>query len=180
MFSYDSRRPQGFDWGLFLAGILSIVVSLYLMHNPASALKGIVLVFALLSIMQGIISISNFTKFRAIFSNTWVNLVIGILDIIVGILFLFYNDLGALSLSVLLGVWFLMDAISGMILSWHLRSFNLVGVSIVSLLLNLGAFLAGLGILINPLVGIFTIIYLVATYLLIVGINEVMIAWLNR
>ena len=58
MFGYDSNVRHEFDWVAFLAGVVSVLLSIFLFRNPGKGLKGLVVIFAVVSIMQGLVRLS--------------------------------------------------------------------------------------------------------------------------
>lgn len=180
MFSFSKPdRPHGFDWGIFIAGILSCLLAFVMLHNPSQSLRGLVIAFAILSITQGLMWISVFARFHYVFGLSWVGIISGVIDILIGILFLFYQTAGALSLGWMLAIWFFFDSISGIAFAGHLRDIS-TGFFIFNLILNILTLLLSIAMLLNPVITAFSLVYLVAFYLLIFGINEIVLAWMHR
>ena len=119
----SSKDNRGFDWGSFIAGILMVVVAFVLLRHPAKGLHAFVLIFAIISIVQGLVWLAGYSRFREFFSRSWVALISGILDIIIGILFLCSYDIGGLTIAYLFAIWFFVDSVVGIVFSWHLREF---------------------------------------------------------
>lgn len=178
-FSNQDRMPRGFDWGLLVAGILSAIVGIYILRYPGKGLRFLVIAFALLSIMQGIIWLSAYSRFHNYFGPSWSTLISAIIDIVIGILFLFYQDIGALSLGVMVGIWFLADTIVGIIFSWQLRVVS-TGYFVFNLILNIFCLILAVMIVLNPVVTAFSLSYLLAFALIIFGINEIVVAFMRR
>ena len=101
----SSRDNHGFDWGAFIAGILMVVVAFVLLRHPAKGLHAFVLIFAIVSIVQGIVWLAAYSRFREFFSRSWVAIVSGVLDIIIGILFICSYDIGGLTIAYLFAIW---------------------------------------------------------------------------
>jgi uncharacterized membrane protein HdeD (DUF308 family) len=178
-FSNQNRMPRGFDWGLLVAGVLSAVVGIYVLRYPGKGLRFLVIAFALLSIMQGIVWLSAYSRFHNFFGPSWSTLISAIVDIVIGILFLFYQQVGALSLAIMVGIWFVADAIVGIVFSWHLRDFS-TGSFVFNLVLNILCLILAVMILLNPVVTAFSLSYLLAFTLIIFGINEIVLAFARR
>jgi uncharacterized membrane protein HdeD (DUF308 family) len=178
-FSNQDRAPRGFDWGLLVAGVLSAIVGIYILRYPGKGLRFLVIAFALLSIMQGIIWLSAYSRFHNYFGPSWSTLISAIVDIVIGILFLFYQDIGALSLGVMVGIWFLADTIVGIIFSWQLRAVS-TGYFVFNLILNILCLILAVMIVLNPVVTAFSLSYLLAFALIIFGINEIVVAFMRR
>ena len=95
MFDSGYNEKRGFDWGVFIAGVISVVLSIFLFANPGKGLRGLVIVLAVLLIMQGSAWISMYAGFHGIFGPSWTTLLSGIFDILIGIFFLWDNKVGA-------------------------------------------------------------------------------------
>ncbi|MBP2057667.1 uncharacterized membrane protein HdeD (DUF308 family) [Lactobacillus colini] len=176
---FNSDRPRGFDWGALLAGVLLVITSFILLRYPGRGLAAFVFLFAILSIMQGIIWIYMYSKFRDFFARSWVTLISGILDIIVGLIFLFSHEIGGLTIAVLFAVWFFVDSVVGVVFSWHLRDYS-NGYFILSLILNVISLLIAITLMFNPVLAAITLVYLVAFWLMVFGFNEIFVAFMHR
>lgn len=175
----SSRDNRGFDWGAFIAGILMIVAALLLIRHPAKGLHAFVLIFGILSILQGLVWLAGYSRFRDFFDRSWVTLISGVLDIIVGILFLCSYDVGGLTISYLFAIWFFVDSVVGIVFSWHLASFG-NGYFIFNLIMNILSLIIAIFLIFNPVIAALSLIWLVAFWLLVFGINEVVLAWMHR
>ena len=180
MFLYsNSDRPHGFDWSVFIAGVLSFLLGIFILKYPSKGLRGLVLAFALVSILQGLMWIGSFVKFRQFFSRSWVTLISGVIDLAIGILFLFDNNLGALTISLIVALWFLTDSIIAIVFSAHLVTFG-KGYFVFNLILNILTLVMSILMLFNPALTAFSLVYLIAFYLILFGFNEVVVAWVHR
>ena len=120
----SSKEHRGFDWAAFISGILMVIAAILLIRHPGVGLRAFVLIFAILSIVQGFVWFAVYSHFRDLMSYGWVTILAGILDIIVGILFLYSYDVAGLALAYLFAIWFFVDSIAGMVFAWHLRKFS--------------------------------------------------------
>lgn len=173
------RNNRGFDWGAFIAGILMVVASFLLIRHPEKGLHAFVLVFGIVSILQGLVWLAGYSRFRNFFSRSWVTLVSGILDIIVGILFLCSYDIGGLTIAYLFAIWFFVDSVVGIVFSWHLKDFS-NGYFIFSLVMNILSLIIAIFLILNPVIAALSLIWLVAFWLLVFGVNQIVVAWMHR
>lgn len=175
----NSDRPRGFDWGALLGGILLVIVSFILLRYPGRGLEAFVFIFGILSVMQGILWIYMYSKFHNFFARSWVTLISGILDIIVGILFLLSHEVGGITIAVLFAVWFFVDSVVGIVFSWHLRDYS-TGYFILSLILNIISLVIAIAMMFNPILSAVTLVYLVSFWLMVFGFNEIFVAFMHR
>lgn len=180
MFSFSRPdRQRGFDWGVFVAGVISCLLAFVMLRNPGQSLRGLVIAFAILSIIQGIMWISAYNRFRNFFGISWVGIGAAVIDIVIGIFFLFYQNFGALSLGLLLGIWFFLDSVAGIAFAGHLR-FLSTSYFVFDLIMNILTLILSIMLLLHPIASAFSLVYLVAFYLLLFGINEIVLAWMHR
>lgn len=174
-----SRRNRGFDWGAFIAGVLMVVVAFLLLRHPEKGLHAFVLIFGIVSIVQGVVWLAAYSRFRDFFTRSWMTIVSGVLDIIIGILFLCSYDIGALTIAYLFAVWFLIDSVVGIAFSWHLKDIS-TGYFVFNLILNILSLVIAIFLIFNPVLAVISLIWLVAFWLLVFGINEIIVAWMHR
>ncbi|TSO26031.1 DUF308 domain-containing protein [Lactobacillus sp. LL6] len=174
-----SRRDGGFDWGALIAGVLMVVVAFLLMRHPGKSLHAFVLLFGILSIVQGFVWFAAYSRFRGFFSRSWVTIVSGILDIIIGVLFLCSYDIGALTIAYLFAIWFFVDSVVGIAFSWHLKDIS-TGYFVFSLIMNILSLIIAIFLIFNPVIAMISLVWLVSFWLLVFGINEIVTAWMHR
>lgn len=179
MDTFYRRDKRGFDWGTFIAGVLMVVTSLLLIRHPGKGLHTFVLIFGVISILQGIVWLAGYAHFHEFFNRSWITLISGVLDIIIGILFICSYDIGGLVIAYLFTAWFLIDSIVGVIFSWHLKDFS-HGYFIFNLIMNIFSLIIAIFLIFNPIIAALSLIWLVAFWLLIFGINEIIVAWMHR
>lgn len=180
MDSFSNSRPaHRFDWGALIGGVLMIIVALLLLRHPAKGLHAFVLLFGFLSIVQGFVWLAGYSRFHLYFSRSWVTLISGILDILIGILFLGSYEIGGLTLAYLFAVWFFVDSVVGIVFAWHLRDFGTASF-IFYIILNIISLLLALFLIFHPVFAALSLIWLVAFWLLVFGFNEVVLAFVHR
>ncbi|MDK8393068.1 DUF308 domain-containing protein, partial [Lactobacillus gasseri] len=95
------------------------------------------------------------------------------------VLFLCSREIGGLTLAILFAIWFLADSIIGIIFSWHLREYS-TGYFVLCLILNIISLIIAFALLFNPVLAAITLVYLVAFWLMVFGINEIFVSWMHR
>ncbi|WEV71389.1 DUF308 domain-containing protein [Lactobacillus sp. ESL0785] len=173
------NEHHGFDWAALLAGVLMIVAGLFLLRHPGKALHAFVLLFAILSIVQGFVWLAFYSHFHYFISFSWLSIFSGVLDILIGIMFLYSYDAGGLTIAYLFAFWFLFDSISGISVSWHMRKVSRFYFWF-TLILNIFGLLISLSLMFNPALSALTLIWLISFWLLIFGINEIVAAFARR
>lgn len=180
MFDSTNNRRKGFDWGAFLVGLAAIILSFLILRNPKVSLGVLVIAFAILSIMQGVVWMSMYAGFRQVFGASWVTLLAGIIDIVIGVLIIMNLGAGVIFLTYLFIFWFMTDSIAGIIFSWHLRSMETGWYFFFYLLLNIISLGLSIYLLVNPGLALVTMLMVVAFYFMFFGINQIVLAWMHR
>lgn len=179
MNEFSSSKHQGFDWGAFIGGILLVITGVLVMSYPDKSFKTFVFIFGIVSIMQGILWISAYARFKDIFGLSWVTIFSAIIDIIIGILFLSSKAVGGITLAILFAIWFLTDSIIGIVFASQLKQYS-TGTFVLSLILSILSLIIAIILLFNPALAAMTMVYLVAFWLLIFGFNEIFISFARR
>ncbi|WCJ50272.1 DUF308 domain-containing protein [Lactiplantibacillus plantarum] len=164
----------GFDWTEFMTGIVFLIAAYFVIKQPQAALLSLVFLFAIAAIISGVTTIGGYTKLRR---ETGLRanfaLVFAIIDILVGLLFLFHAPTGVLVLGYVFAFWFLIDSIA------HLRVFG-TGYFVLSLILDIISLALGILLVINPMVAVISFNVLVSFYFAVFGINAILIAFARR
>ncbi|XRC40412.1 HdeD family acid-resistance protein [Lactiplantibacillus plantarum] len=164
----------GFDWTEFMTGIVFLIAAYFVIKQPQAALLSLVFLFAIAAIISGVTTIGGYTKLRR---ETGLRanfaLVFAIIDILVGLLFLFHAPTGVLVLGYVFAFWFLIDSIERLTVVSHLRVFG-TGYFVLSLILDIISLALGILLVINPMVAV------ISFYFAVFGINAILIAFARR
>lgn len=170
----------GFDWTEFMTGIVFLIAAYFVIKQPQAALLSLVFLFAIAAIISGVTTIGGYTKLRRE-TGLWANfaLVFAIIDILVGLLFLFHAPTGVLVLGYVFAFWFLIDSIERLTVVSHLRVFG-TGYFVLSLILDIISLALGILLVINPMIAVISFNVLVSFYFAVFGINAILIAFARR
>lgn len=168
---------KGFKWGSFLLGILFIISALFAFQDPAGDLAAIVIVFAIFAIMKGLFELFARNSVKVLTGTKSTMLVIvGIIDILVGIFFLFNTSAGMIALPYVFAIWFIIDSAAGLFTLDLARAVS-GGYYWFSLIINVLGILVGLMLLFNPISSALTLSFLVGFYLMMFGITNIIYAF---
>ncbi|MFC6315649.1 HdeD family acid-resistance protein [Lapidilactobacillus achengensis] len=174
------QKSWGFDWPAFMSGIIYLIAGFFLFAKPSASIVSIVLLFGIMAIVQGISWIGNFFHYRDYLSGTSIFVLIaGILDILIGIVFITKIYAGAIVIAYVFATWFLIDSLIGLVVVSHLRSFGR-GYFWAALILEILSVVVALMLIFNPLSSLLTLTMLLALYFVIFGINNVIVAIAHR
>ncbi|WP_461225965.1 HdeD family acid-resistance protein [Lacticaseibacillus suihuaensis] len=177
---FNRQAHFGFDWGEFITGIALIIAAVVMFRNPGATLLTLTFIFAIIAIIRGIATLAGFNKLREYTGKkSWLSLLAGVLDIGLGVVFLFNLVTAALTLSYLFAAWFLVDAIANLFNIGHLRQAGM-GWLILDLLLDLFTVAVGVLLLMQPVVSAVGMVSLLAIAFVLFGLNAIITAFARR
>ena len=172
------KKWSGFRWFEFAEGVLLVLLGIFTLARPASALTGFIVAYGAVAVIMGVadillyVRIAHFTGFGPI-----VSLLSGTLSVMAGVMLLVYPNAGKLILSVLVPLWFLAHCISRLSNLNKIRFFAGEFPYYFTLILNvLGLVLGGLMIL-NPWISLLSVPLVIGIYLLLLGVDCLILAF---
>lgn len=152
-------------WHL-VADIIMTLLGIYIWFNPMISLLGLALYLGIAFIVVGLGYISASFSFR----SSWY-LLVGILDLFVGIIFVANLGITAVSLPIIFALWCMAVGAVQIVSSFQLKKNGLPwGWALTAGLLGL---VFGLWILAYPAVGTITITALMGAYVFLYGVVEI-------
>ncbi len=156
-------------WLPVLIGISLSAIALFLMSQPIGTFLGLTLVFGWLIFISGIFNLIFSIQNRHFFDGWVWYLMIGIFEIILGVALLLQPQLSAESLIIFTGFWLLFSAVSQISFSLVLKKMEITTWWVNLLAAIFTMFFAFL-IIINPIVGMFSVVYLVTIPIFVSGL----------
>ncbi|MGM0214043.1 HdeD family acid-resistance protein [Enterococcus sp. AZ109] len=174
----DTQQPKrGFNWSSLILGILFIIVALLSFQDPIGNLVAIVIVIGAFAIIKGLFEIFVRNRVKELTGyQSKMPIVIGVIDIIIGVFLLFNIGAGVITLPFLFAFWFLFDSILGLLTAGSARTFS-NGYYWFTVVVNIIGILLGIYLLFNPLSSVLTLSFLVGAYFMLVGITEIIYAF---
>lgn len=172
------KKRSAFGWLELILGALFIILGVYTLANPNAALSGFVVFYGIVAIIAGIVNIVFYVKLeRRTGYGPVTSLVAGIFDILIGVLLLFNVGAGTMAISILFPFWIIVRCVVQLS---NLGLTRLVGGKAqfyISLVLNILGIILGFMLLFNPFASAVTFSYIIAIYLLALGIGYVIAAF---
>ncbi|MEA4912378.1 MAG: DUF308 domain-containing protein [Oscillospiraceae bacterium] len=168
----------GFGRFEFVTGALMVVLGVFTLCRPDSAVTGLVALYALAAVVLGICDVVFYVKAeRYTGLGSVLSLVCGIVSVMAGIMLLVYPNAGKWILSLLFPLWFLANCI-----------FRLSNLSIlrrtagnffwcVSLVVNVLGVVLGVLMLLRPMLCVLTVSFIIGSYLILLGIDSILVAF---
>lgn len=169
-----------FNFSYFLLGLIFIFTAVLTFRDPASNLIALAILFGCAAIFKGLFEIFFRRKFKEYTGIKNIGLLIlGIVDVILGIFLLFNLNIGIITLPFIFSIWFIFDSIMGLFLSDTAR---LVGTAyywfyVVMCILGI---IVGFMLLFNPINAALTLAFLVGFYFMMAGINYLVVAFTGK
>lgn len=173
----NEQSKRGIDWGSLILGILFVLTSLISFQDPAGNLVAIVMVFAVFAIIKGVFEIfvrnrmKELTGFKA-----YAPVVLGIIDIIIGVYFLFNLNIGVAALPFIFAIWFIVDSVFGLFTLDMAKSIG-TGYFWFTVIVDVLGIVLGIVLLFNPLSSALTLSFLVGFYFMLFGITHIVYAF---
>jgi uncharacterized membrane protein HdeD (DUF308 family) len=170
------KEKRVIGWLELIIGVIFLISAFVSFVNPTSALKTFVILFGITAIMKGIGSIVGYFRIKHLSGMGIVlALVTGVLDILIGVLFLTNLASGVFTLGILFALWILLDSVTGLSNIGFLKDIS-TGMYWLYLVLNILSLIMGVLLLFNPIVAALTMSMIVGIYFLIFGVQFIIYA----
>lgn len=165
-------------WFLLLKGILTIILGIFMLLRPETALHAFGIIAGIAIGLSGIFLVAgSITHMRANYEWTWW-LLEGLIDLLVGIILILYPAWAASAIVILLAVWIILMGIIQVITSINIQ-YYMTG-NIIFIFGGVVAIIFGVLLLLNPITGLKGGLLLFGIFALFYGISQVYISLLLR
>ncbi|AMB95925.1 HdeD family acid-resistance protein [Aerococcus urinae] len=168
-----TENQQGVKWGDLIVGIIFIILAIISFRNPGVSLVSLIYFYAAGAIVSGIMNLYTRHQLRQVSDQNYtVMLIVGILNLIIGVILFFNVEIGFLTIPFLVAIWFISEGI-GLLTSSSLVGFvSPVGKGL-SIFLGIVGIIVAISIFFNPLSAYFTVVFLIGAYFLFAGIAHI-------
>ncbi|ABJ69757.1 HdeD family acid-resistance protein [Lacticaseibacillus paracasei] len=175
-----NRKSFGFDWGQFITGILFLIAAFVVMRYPLATLKTVTFIFAIVAIIRGIAILAGYSTLRQLTGKlAWVSLLMGIFDLVIGVIFLVNSNFGVATITMMFAIWFLVDSVGSLFNVGHLRIAG-TGWFVLYLVLDILAVIVSLMLFMQPVVAAITLVTLLSMFFVLFGIECIVLAFARR
>lgn len=175
-----NRKSFGFDWGQFITGILFLIAAFVIMRYPLATLKTVTFIFAVVAIIRGIAILAGYSTLRQLTGKlAWVSLLMGIFDLVIGVIFLVNSNFGVATITMMFAIWFLVDSVGSLFNVGHLRIAG-TGWFVLYLVLDILAVIVSLMLFMQPVVAAITLVTLLSMFFVLFGIECIVLAFARR
>ncbi|MGY3766769.1 HdeD family acid-resistance protein [Vagococcus vulneris] len=174
-----TSQSKSFNWLSLLVGILFIATAIMSFKDPTGSLASITIFIGIIALIKGISDITIRNKLKKYTGKTPnVLLVVGILDIVFGIILLTNVTVGMIALPFIFAIWFIVDSISGLF-SLDIAKSVSTAYYWLCLILNIVGIFLGISLFFDPIASALTLSFIVGFYLMLIGIVYIVHAFTN-
>ena len=168
------------NWWELIAGIVMIALGIASLARPSLAVTGLVYAYGAAGVIVGVADILRYIRVeRYTGFGPMVSLVAGVLSVMAGVVILVNPRVGMAVFSLLFALWFITHCVSRLAsLSW-LRFVAGRGAYYAALVLNLMGLVLGAVLVVLPTASILTLGYLAGVYLIVLGMESLVMAFLG-
>ena len=173
------NSERKFDWFSLVIGILWVILGAAAINSPSTAISVIAVFVGIGALAKGIYTLWLRRAIQMLTgSNSKMTLLIisSVVDIILGITFLFRIHFGFGIIAYLFAFWFIFDSILQLVIDHFFKAMNRSYFDIL-VVLNIITLILGVVLLFNPMLSIYTLIGVVAFYLFLIGITKIIQAF---
>jgi uncharacterized membrane protein HdeD (DUF308 family) len=121
LWAIAGRRPGAFPWGVFLAGLVSVLAGLITLLWPGVTAIALLYVIAAWAIVRGVFEIMAAFHLRREITNEWLLGLNGLLSVVLGLLLIVAPGAGALTVLWLIGTFAIIVGVMMIILGFRLK-----------------------------------------------------------
>ena len=163
-------------WMSLLLGLLYIAVALCLLFAPVSSYVALSVIFSISILVSGILEIFFAAGNKKTISSWGWYLAGGIIDLLIGIYLVFYPLVSMELIPFIVAFWLMFRGFSATGYSMDLKRYGTRNWGWY-MVFGILAILCSIGVIWQPALGAFTLVYMIAYALLIIGIFRVMLSF---
>jgi uncharacterized membrane protein HdeD (DUF308 family) len=165
-------------WVLLLRGLIAIAFGVLTWMQPAISLAALVLLFGVYTLADGVLGVWTAISGRRDHEDWWILLLWGLLGVGVGLIALWAPGITALVLLFYIAIWAIATGVLQIVAAVRLR--KAIEGEWWLVLAGVASVIFGVLLMAQPGVGALGLLWLIATYAVVLGILEVILAFKVR
>ncbi|MCD7769792.1 MAG: DUF308 domain-containing protein [Oscillospiraceae bacterium] len=175
---YEMRRKSDLGRLELIVGIALIALGLFTLFRPNKTITGAVVLYGIIAAVTGVSDIAFYIKMeRRTGFGPAVSLVTGILQVIAGLLLVLHPGAGTTIIAIMFPLWFIAHCISKLSHLDVIRIRTGTANYYLTIVLNIIGLVLGFIMLFNPVLSVNTVGFVMAFYLVVLGIDSLTIAF---
>lgn len=175
----DSQtKTHRFDWASLIIGILFLIAGFVSFMRPDKTLHLLSVIMGVGFLLYGIYELLIRRRWVRTLggSSGWV-IFSGLVDLFLGILFIFYPGFGALYIAIIFAIWFMFDSIMDFMMTRTFKGVASAGYYWTLVILSIVGFILGIVLLFSPMISAMTIVWIISTFLIVFGVVKIIQAF---
>ena len=166
-----------FNWFSLVVGVILFVAGIVTFIHLGTTLEFISIIIGATAVVKGLYEL----WFKHVLDTTTEEktlglFAMGIVDLVLGFLFIFKAATGSQVIAYIFALWFIFDAIVQLATSKQFKNAGKVNY-VWMIVLNVIALILGIALLFNPLLASIAIVWIVSIYLVVTGISQFIAAF---
>jgi len=172
-----SSAAKAMWWMVLLRGVLAVILGLIALFAPGIALLGLIVLFGVYAILDGVTAIGAGIRARAVLPHWGWLVAQGVVSVLAGVVALVWPGATALTILVVIGVWAIVMGIAEVAGAFGARRMGATdwGWTLAGGIVGI---LFGIALLVQPGAGILAFVWLLGTFAVVFGI--LVIVWAVR
>lgn len=158
-----------------LSGILMIICGFIALKNPGTTLHAISLMAGILTLASGIATLIAYFKYLKGLPGSGSYFFSGIVDIIIGIIFLVDKFMAISVISMLFAIWIIVIGANFISVSFTIKKIEKSWVWVLILIFGILGIITGVSLIFNPFQAMLTVSMLVGITFLVRGIQHIVL-----
>lgn len=160
-----------------IIGIIFLLASFMCITRPLDSLMSLTIVFGFIAVIKFVSEIFLFFNTRKITgTNPWELILMGVFNLMIGIVFLRSPVTGTVSLGYMFAFWFLADSIISLSYSMN-RGWENKFINVISIIFSILGIVLAVVMFLNLGIALLTIPFVACYYFALSGIFEIMLAF---
>lgn len=173
----NSVSRRRFDWFSLIIGILFLIGGFLSFSKPDKTLHLLSVIIGVVFLFDGLYELTIRRRFlKALDERTGGVIFFGILNIILGIIFIFRPGFGALYIAIIFAVWFILDSMMEFSVGRFFKGINR-GYYWLTLLFSILGVVLGVVLLFTPMLSALTVVWIISVFLIIFGVMKIVQAF---
>lgn len=168
------------NWWELIAGIVMIALGIVSLARPSLAVTGLVYAYGAAGVIVGVTDILRYIRVeRYTGFGPMVSLIAGVLSVMAGVVILVNPRVGMAVFSLLFALWFITHCVSRLASLSRVRLVAGRGAYYAALVLNIIGLVLGAVLVVLPAASVLTLGYLAAVYLIVLGAESLVMAFVT-
>ncbi len=164
-------------WSNLIIGILLIILGVATLSQPAANLLSLSILFGFGAFIKGFIDLYEASVYRKVTGHHLGSMIlVGILDIIIGIILLMQLNITAATLPYVFSIWMIVDSVLSLFRYDVLDSVS-TGHYVLSIIVSILGIALGILLFLNPVIAALSLAILISLYFLMFGCFNIYLAF---